>query len=309
LPCLKGSAQGFAADHLDLTFWPNRREVQIALPDQSLLLYSFATNLTQPAILEFHTFQGYNILASTQEPSQMLPGIGYDLTIDDLSFSGTTTNSGRQVAEPTLSRTVRARSPTSPESEISQTIYWLRPGYSPNRPLEDQALLVEQRTLTLSLRRAQELSTLQWRSTFTAPQATAPVQLSSRIDQGLRLRLHAETNTIIRFINTPALSLEEDSVEPQTPDPWIAVRVSDESGDYTAAVFPHPATPGDPVMYYVTQPSPFLSVGQDFGPQPFELEAGESFEVRYLIMLYSAHTSAEIIGKQYRRWVTSEPFP
>jgi hypothetical protein len=268
---------------------------------QKLLVYALATNQFKPYVKELYTLKGDNILRDAPPDHLHHHGLMFAIRVNGINFWEERTDPGHEVPVKWLDRTAARTGP--PAASFSQLIHWVAPKDSTLADTALAALLVEQRTITVTVDEAQQELALHWRSDFAVGPGTPKVTLGGANYHGLGLRLPAEFDHVAKHQNSANLPYSAEQKGDVTPANWSAVSHALNGHDTLVALFSHPHNPGEAKFFTMLDAFAYLSATQDWEKKPQEYAAGQKFRLDYLLTLYSPPPSLEFLKARYARWV------
>lgn len=275
-------------------------EVTVYYGGQKMLVYAFEDSQYKPYVKELYTLPGYNVLRDAVPDHPHHHGLMYAITVNGVNFWGV---EGPECGIEKPVKDLRCRIEAGPEGRsqatIAHTIHWLAP-QDRNRPdTAAAALLLEQRTLTLSVNQQMKEVALRWEGTFTVGPKTNQVVLTGSNYHGLGVRFLQELDPFAEVLNArsrPDLSGTKQDV---SRAPWAAVLFLSKAKPATLAVFGQPENPRGEAWYFTMRtPFTYLSATQNLDKEPLTYKAGDSFRLRYVVALYPIVQSPEFITRR-----------
>jgi hypothetical protein len=264
-----------------------------------LLIYVFSTNQFKPYVREFYTLAGDNVLRDAPADHLHHHGLMYAITVNGVNFWEEHERPGIQRPIQFLEMKSGRNQSGLPEAGFTQLIHWM-----PSREGEGGALLLEKRTLTLTVS-GNELA-LHWRADFEAGPGPEKVQLHGTAYHGLGLRLPAEWDQAARHGNSENSPYSENQNWDVTAGRWAAVWHRMDSREITVALFSEPSNQGESRFFSMLNPFAYLSATQALEQAPLEFQRGEKFRLEHLFLVYSPGADAEALEKRYQRWIAGE---
>ncbi|HEY9171745.1 MAG TPA: DUF6807 family protein, partial [Verrucomicrobiae bacterium] len=195
-----------------------------------------------------------------------------------------------------------------PQATIRQTLHWLAPqdAFLPDSP--KVALLVERRTLVLTVDKAKDEVALRWSSQFEVGGKTNTVVLEGSTYFGLGVRFLQELDPIAEHFNSDGKPDLSDTKQDVTPHDWCAVAFDRPNAPATFAMFGHPANPrGKATWFTMKRPFAYVSATQALHAEPLVYHAGDKWQVDYLVTVYPAVKSAEFLNTRAAEWHKTKP--
>jgi hypothetical protein len=304
VPPLSPSAGVAAQSGFNSSCDGQRGLLEVDYRGRRLLVYAFASSQFKPYVRELYTLAGDNVLLDAPPDHLHHHGLMYAIRVNGINF-------WEERDRPGYERSVRVRPPESetspmglPQARFGQSIHWIANEDSKRTDTASAALLLEQRTITVTVDEAQEEVALQWQSDFQVGPAAVKLILSGSPYHGLGLRLPPSFDKIALHQNSENLPTRgQDDLSPAR---WSAV--SGEIGDrkVTVALFGLTAPDrGLPIFFTMVRPFTYLSVTQGLDKAPIEHAAGDKFRLEYLLVVYPCHQGPDFLNRRYERWQRS----
>jgi hypothetical protein len=283
----------------------------VSFEGKRVLVYSSAPQKFKPYVQELYTLRGNNVLRDAPHDHLHHHALMYGIKVNGINFWEETSGSGVEkvieTGQPVLgSRQINGQ--TLPQARLSQVLHWVAPqdAFLPNNA--PVALLVERRTLILTLNPAHEEVALEWRSQFEVGPKTNTVTLTGANYHGLGMRYLSELDPLAVHSlagTRPDLSNNRQDV---SPAPWAAVSFSAPGPPATIALAGHPANVrGDAAYFSMLTPFAYLSATQALDQEPLSYRAGDKFELNYLVLLYPDRQPSETLRKRIESWRRAKP--
>lgn len=268
---------------------------------QPLLRYVFNPRQPKPYVAEFSAPGGRNILRDAPSDHLHHHALMYAIKVNGLNFWEEVSGNGvERVVETTASVAGGA-------ATLRQTIHWVAPQDAFLADTTPAALLVEQRTLTLTVDAATHEAALEWKAEFAVGKKTNEVALTGATYHGLGMRYVQELDALA---NHSYAGRKPDLVNRQevSPAKWAAVSFAAPDQPATIALVPHPSNArGDGQFFSMRTPFAYLAATQGLDQEPLVYRSGDKFTVRYLVVLYPEVKSTEALEARARRWRESTP--
>ena len=287
---------------LDFQVVTDRQELRLDYEGLPLLVYAFATNQFKPYVRELHAFNGVNILRDAPADHLHHHGLMYAIKVNGTNFWEESPSAGHEIPGRDVLRTI-GRDPNGlPRARFSQPIWWVTADQTNSANPASVALLIEQRTLALTLdEKAGEIA-LEWRGDFEVGSAAARVTLGGAAYHGLGLRLPEAFDKVARHQNSEDLPYTAEQKWDVTAAKWASVSGVVGDKDLMIALFSHPSNRNAPKFFSMIDTFAYLSATQGLDTEPIEYTAGDHFSVRYLLTVYPARKSKEFLDRRYSRW-------
>lgn len=269
---------------------------------QPLLRYVFNPRQYKPYVAAFSAPGGRNILRDAPADHLHHHGLMYAIQVNGLNFWEEASGSGvERVVE--TSAAVNGNAAT-----LRQVIHWVAPQDAFLADTAPTALLIERRTLVLTVEATTRESALEWQAEFEVGRKTNEVTLTGTIYHGLGMRYlqsldaHAQHSYAGR---KPDLAQNRQEVAPAK---WAAVSFSAPDQPATLALIPHPTNArGDGTFFSMLTPFAYLSATQRLDQEPLVYRTGDKFTLRYLVLLYPEAKTTEALEARARRWRETAP--
>ncbi len=264
---------------------------------QPLLRYVFNPRQYKPYVAEFSAPDGRNILRDAPSDHLHHHGLMYAIKVNGLNFWEEVSGSGVERAVET-SATESGNAAT-----LRQVIHWLAPQDAFLADTSPAALLIEHRTLILTVDAAAREAALEWKAEFEVGRKTNTVTLTGATYHGLGMRFLQELDKLANHSyagRKPDLGNNRQEVSAAL---WAAVSFAAPEQPATIALVPHPSNArGDGQFFGMLTAFPYLSATQGLDKQPLVYKTGDKFTLRYLVLLYPEVKSTEALEARARRW-------
>jgi hypothetical protein len=275
--------------------------------DKKLLVYRSDPRQFKPYVKELCTIRGDNLLRDAPKDHLHHHGLMYAVRVNGLNFWEEISGSGVEKPIETLGPELGASPAGLPQATIRQTLHWLAPldAFLPDSP--KWALLIERRTLVLTLHEAQEEVTLRWKSHFEVGGKTNTVILAGASYFGLGARFLEELDPIAEHFNPEGRPDLTGTLQDVTPHDWCAVAFDRPSAPATFAMFGLPANArGKAAFFTMKRPFAYISATQGLDQEPLVYHAGDTFEVEYLVTVYPTLKSPAFLSARAAEWKSTQ---
>jgi len=278
-------------------------QLVVSYQGRKLLVYAFATNQFKPYVRELYTLRGENVLRDSPPDHQHHHGLMYAVYVNGINFWEERDAPGIEKHVELPLHTARIDANGTPVGSFTEIIHWLAPT---NRIAHDTlavALLIEQRTITVTVDEKTQEVALRWDSAFQVGPNAGKVSIHGPNYDGLGLRLPESFNHVARFQN----SADQPYVGPNTQN-VIATRWTSVSGvmdgrDVMLVLFGRlDNARGDGFFFSMLDPFAYLSATQGVDKKPLEYSAGDKFNLSYLLTVYSENKPAEFVSRRCELW-------
>jgi hypothetical protein len=279
--------------------------LDVTYQGRRILRYSFATNQFKPYVRELYTLKGDNILLDAPPDHLHHHGLMYAIRVNGVNF-------WEERDQPGFEKPVRleqletSRSSTGlPKASFVQMIHWVANTDAAPPDSGALALLVERRTITLTIDETRGEVALDWHAEFEVGAGADHVTLSGANYHGLGLRLPPAFNRIALRRNSEGAPYLTEGKGDVTRARWSAVSHRVDNRDITVALFgPAPTQSGLPCFFTMVQPFTYLSVTQGLDKAPIQHSAGDKFRIDYRLVAYSEAKTTEFLQDRYSKWTT-----
>lgn len=268
---------------------------------QPLLRYIFNPRQYKPYVAEFSAPGGRNILRDAPADHLHHHALMYAIKVNGLNFWEEVSGNGvERVVETSASVTGGA-------ATLRQVIHWLAPQDAFLADTTPAALLVEHRTLVLTVDATTREAALEWKAEFAVGKKTNEITLTGAAYHGLGMRYVQELDA---FANHNYAGRKPNLINRQevSSTKWAAVSFAAPDRPATIALVPHPANArGDGVFFSMLSPFAYLAATQGLDQEPLVYHSGDKFTLRYLVLLYPEVKPTEALETRARSWRESTP--
>jgi hypothetical protein len=268
---------------------------------QPLLRYVFNPRQAKPYVAEFSAPGGRNILRDAPFDHLHHHGLMYAIKVNGLNFWEEVSGNG-------VERVIETSATESGgTATLRQVIHWVAPQDAFLADTTPAALLIEHRTLVLTVDAATREAALVWKAEFEVGRKTNEVALTGATYHGLGMRFRQDLD---KLADHSYAGRKPDLVKRQevSPAKWASVSFATPDQPATIALVPHPAnTRGDGAFFSMITTFPYLSATQLLDKEPLVYHSGDKFTLCYLVLLYPEIKSTEALEARVRRWRESAP--
>jgi hypothetical protein len=287
---------------------PAATEWTIKYEGRKLLVYSFAPQKFKPYVQELCTLQGYNILRDAPHDHLHHHALMYGIKVNGINFWEEVSGSGVQKPVTSSSPEFSANAAGLPQAKLAQTIHWVAPQDAFLPDASKEALLVEERTLTLTVNQTAHEAALHWKSKFQVGGKTNQVTLTGANYHGLGMRFRVELDPLAKHLNAGGAPDLADNKQDVSRHAWGAVLFDQAGQPITVILAGHPSNPrGNASFFTMRTPFAYLSATQGLEKEPLVYHSGDRFELNYLVILYPELKTASAIQQRVNQWVTLNP--
>jgi hypothetical protein len=253
-----------------------------------------------------NTVAGYGVLRDAPFDHLHHHALMYGIKVNGINFWEETSGSGVQKVVESPKPEIFQSPAGLPQARIVQRLYWLSPedAFLPNT--NAPALLIELRTITLTVDPAKRETAVQWQSAFEVGSKTNTVVLTGANYHGLGMRFLQELDSVAVHFTSDGNPDLADNRQDVSAHAWEAISFNSPGKPATIAVFGSPAnTRGEPRFFAMKTPFAYLAATQGLDREPLTYRRGERFELNYLVTLYPEVKSAEVLNARARQWEAS----
>ncbi len=312
---LRRSKGGLLTASLALAFWATAahnawaetsirlhtepRLVEILEYNRTLLNYPFSTNQFKPYVGDLFTLDGRELLRDSPPDHVHHHGLMYGIQVNDINFWEEAPDAGHQIPQAELTREVKKDAAGRPRARFSQVLHWVKARDAGERNTTPMALLVETRTITLTVDSETGGLLLEWTSEFTVGEGASEVILTGTSYDGLGIRFRADWDGVADRRNSENLPYPDDGVQGVLAARWMAVDHPVEGRPFTITLFNHPSNPGRARFFSMQKPFTYLSATQGLDEAPLTYRNGDHWRLRYLLMVSPGRTPRNLLDGQY----------
>jgi hypothetical protein len=290
--------QGFAVAQRD-----ELGRLDIKYKGQPLLQYAYASNQFKPYVRELYTLKGDNVLLDAPADHLHHHGLMYAIRVNGVNFWEERDQPGYQRSVSLGKPVVNRSSSGLPQISFRHVIHWVPSQHAQAAQTKPVALLVENRTLTITIDEGAQEVALSWRSDFEVGEAASKVTLAGANYHGLGLRLPQPFNRDAQHQNSEGAPYPTSGKGDVLPARWSAVSHAMNGHEVTVALFGRQdPNRGLPLFFSMVEPFTYLSVTQGLDKEPLEYSAGEKFSLEYLLLAYPERRSPDWLQKRYQQW-------
>ena len=283
-------------------------EWNVRFHGRPVLGYAFAPGKFKPYVKVLATIKGDNILRDAPFDHLHHHALMYGIRVNGLNFWEETPGCGVQKSVQTTPPEISLDAQGQPTARLRQTIHWLAPADAYIPDTTKLALLIEQRTLILTVNEARQEVALQWSAAFEVGPRTNEVTLTGANYHGLGMRFLQELDALAAHLNSTGAPDISGGKLDVTQAKWGAVSFGRPDNPLTVALFGHPGnTRSDAWFFTMRQPFAYLSATQRLDQEPLVYRTGDKFAVHYLVAVYPELKSADALTQRGQQWAQSKP--
>jgi hypothetical protein len=281
----------------------DRGELEVRFKGRKILVYAFATNQFKPYVRELYTLRGENVTRDAPPDHLHHHGLMYAVYGNGINFWEEKGTPGFEKHIELLLHAATKDAHGMPVAYFSEIIHWVNP--TNNAPADSLAavLLLERRTLTVTIDEKNQEVALRWESQFQVGPNAGKVTIHGPNYDGLGMRLPESFNHVAKFQNSADLPYTAKDTHDVITARWTSVSGQMDGRDVMLAMFGSPENArGDTAFYTMLDPFAYLSATQGLDKKPLEYSAGDKFTLSYLLTVYSENKSPEFIRQRCERW-------
>ena len=270
---------------------------------KTLMVYAFDPQRFKPYVKALNTLEGYGVLRDSPSDHLHHHALMYGITVDGINFWEETAGCGVEKVVESPPPVIERAADGLPQVRLTQLLYWVAPqdAFLPNS--NAPPLLIEHRTLVLTVDPAKRETALHWQSVFEVGSKTNCVTLSGANYHGLGMRFLKELDPLAVHL-TPEGRLDlSNSRQDVSPHPWEAVLFDMPAKPATIALFGAATNERtDNHFFAMKTPFAYLSATQNLDKGPLVYRQGERFELNFLIVLYPELKTTEALAQRCHQW-------
>lgn len=299
-----------AADLFQVETGSQPTEWTLKYKNQPVLVYAFAPQKCKPYIKALHTLRGDNVLRDSPFDHLHHHALMYGIKVNGVNFWEETAGAGVQKVV-SMTPPQPGQDPAGrPQASFSQVIHWLAPGDVFLPDTNSTPLLVERRTLTLTVDEAQQEVAVRWRSQFEVGAKTNEVTLTGANYHGLGMRFQQDLDPVAVHLTAEGKPDLAGNRQDVSAHGWEAVCFDSPQKPATLALFGSAANVRGPARFFAMRtPFAYLSATQGLDQEPLVYHRGDRFELNYLVTLYPQLKSPAALSERAVAWEQSLSAP
>jgi hypothetical protein len=297
------SAAGAAESPISIDSKLDRGELEIRYKGRKLLVYTFATNQFKPYVRELYTLRGENVLRDAPPDHLHHHGMMYAVYVNGINFWEERGAPGFEQHVELPLHTAMISPKGVPTANFAELIYWIAPTNKTATLSPDTALLLEQRTLTVTVDEKNQEVALHWESQFEVSSRVGKVTLHGPNYDGLGVRLPEPFNRVAKFQNSADQPYTGKNTQDAIPAKWTSVSGLMDGRKVMLVMFGRADNArGDGIFFTMLDPFAYLSVTQGIDKKPLEYSAGDKFTLSYLLTVYPDSKPEDFIRHRCEQW-------
>jgi hypothetical protein len=278
-------------------------ELEMRFKERRLLLYAFGPQQYKPYVRALCSLKGHDILRDAPPDHLHHHGLMYAIRVNGVNF-------WEETGQPGYERPVNLLPPQSghtaaglPQATFTQLIHWVANRDRSVADTTSAALLVERRTLVLTVDETAQEVALEWRGDFEAGPAAPKVTLAGASYHGLGLRLPKEFDHVARHQNSENLPYPTEGKGDVTSARWSCVSGTTEGEQISISLLGSPAAQRGPLKFFTMLDAfAYLAATQGLDKEPLEYSAGEKFSLRYLLTIHGSPPTPQSLNERQQLW-------
>jgi hypothetical protein len=301
--CLTGS--GVAQFSVEDTSKPT--EWTIKYEGRKVMVYSFAPEKFKPYVKELCTIEGENLLRDAPFDHLHHHALMFAIRVNGINFWEEVTGAGVEKPVKTAKPEIRTMGGRQ-QAQIQQTVHWVAAQDAFLPDTAKVALLIEERTLSLSVDPGSKEVALHWKSDFQLGGKTNVVTLAGANYYGLGMRFRQDLDPVAVHLLAGGAPDLSDNKQDVSKHAWGAVQFDQPGKPATIVLYGHPSNPrGDAVYFSMRTPFAYLSGTQELYKEPIVYKDQDRFQLHYLVTVHPEKRSSEKIAERGRVWQNSKP--
>jgi len=280
-----------------------KAELVWSYKSRPLLAYTFATNQFKPYVRELYTLRGENVLLDAPSDHLHHHGLMYAIRVNGVNFWEEKTDPGVEKPKELLSHKAGVAKGV-PQASFTQLIHWVA---NTNRHVANSAavaMLIERRTLKLTVNEAQQEIAVEWISEFKAGPVAGGVQVHGTEYNGLGFRPVRAFDKAAEFQDSLGAAFTTPQPRTMPAAEWTSMSARLDSKPVSVAMFGDPANArGNAVFFTMREPFAYLAATQAINKEPISHATGDKFHLRYLVTVNSELQTPAQLAQRYQAWL------
>ncbi len=270
---------------------------------QTLCAYTFAPEQIKSYARELAPLGGENVLRDSPFDHKHHHGLMFAIKVNGVNFWEETPGCGHEkpVGSPRLEIS-RSRD-GHPQAFLHHRLDWVAGAVGTVENSESAALLIEDRTLTVTLDESMGEVALHWFSRFKVGKSVPEVEVGGSNYHGLGIRFRQVLDPLATHLiagNQPDVAGTKLDV---TPGTWGAVSFDVPGKPATVAIFASPRNPGGETKFFsMKRPFAYLSVTPGLDRKPLRFKANDTFTFEYVVATYPEVKPAGFLTRRGEYW-------
>ncbi len=278
----------------------------ISYKGKPLLVYAFDPQKFKPYVKELRTIKGDNLLRDAPLDHLHHHALMYAIRVNGINFWEEISGSGVQKPVQTSAQVqdfTESGGTKVPQATISQVLHWvaLQEAFLLNNA--PVALLVEHRTLVLTVSEKRQEVALEWKSQFEVGPKTNTVTLTGANYHGLGMRFLQELDPLAVHSLAGVRPDLANNRQDVSAAPWATVSFAVPGHPATIALAGYPANVrGDATYFSMLTPFAYLSATQALDKETLVYHSGDRWELNYLVLLYGEAKPSDLLRQRIESW-------
>ena len=273
---------------------------------RTLFAYAFASNQFKPYVQELFTVAGDNVVRDAPPDHPHHHGLMFACQINGVNFWEEAGQPGRQRHVTLLGHGSGHGADGRPQARFTELIHWLPADADAPQSTERDALLVERRTLELTVDEARQEVALTWHAEFEVGGRTNRILLHGTDYNGLGLRLPANWDLVASHDNSESAPYATHGRRDVVPARWGSVSHVCEGRAAQVVLGARPqGQAGTNLFFSMTQPFTYLAATQGLDRRPLDYRSGDRFTLDYLVLAYPVARPPADLTARHQRWLRS----
>lgn len=270
-----------------------------------LFVYAFASNQFKPYVRELRSLEGVQVLRDAPADHLHHHGLMYAVRINGVNFWEETGQPGHQLHRSFLAESIGTNPHGLPEATFTELIHWVPDVAQLPTNTESAALLIERRTLTLTVDEPRHEVTLRWQAAFAVGPRTNQITIHGSEYNGLGLRLPADWDRVAQHRNSEGTPFPGNGKPSAMRARWSCVSLPDAHHSPQVSLFARPTHPTSALgIFAMTEPFTYLAATQLLDQTPIRYKTGDTFTLDYLLRVSSTPLGAAELEKNYESWIS-----
>ncbi|HWD20543.1 MAG TPA: DUF6807 family protein [Verrucomicrobiae bacterium] len=275
----------------------------ISYEGKPVLVYAFDPQKFKPYVKALNTLEGEGPLRDAPGDHLHHHALMYGINVNGVNFWEEKSGCGVQKVVESTPPEIGSDADGRPQARLRQVLYWLAPADAFLPKSNAPALLIEHRTLVLTLDAAARETALQWTSEFEVGTKTNRVTLTGANYDGLGMRFLVELDAAATHL-TPAGPLDlSNKRQDVSALPWEAVAFDRPRAPLTIALYGAAGNArGESRFFAMKEPFAYLCATQGLDKEALVYQRGEHFVLNYLVVLYPDMKTKDALDARGRQW-------
>jgi hypothetical protein len=300
-------AKAASAPELAIHIDQDKGRLNVAYGGRVLLVYAFASGQYKPYVKELRTIDGANVLVDSPPDHLHHHGLMFAIRVNGHNFWEERDKPGHERHIEFVSKTTSAGPDGTSQAVFVERLAWVADEFKDVSEVESRALVLELRTLTLSVNEKAGEVALRWDGQFTVGPGADKARLEGADYHGLGMRFPASFDKVARHRNSELKAYKTADQRDVIEARWSAITGTLEGREVTVACMGRPdAQRGALKFFTMLDPFAYLSATRGLDLVPQEYQRGETWRDSHLILVRNAATPTETLQKRYEAWTQAK---